>query len=120
MITQTDKSNTTSAHNQHTLQICNYRRNYHWTLSIPEKFYAPADKLKSFEFKIDWTFVHKAPVVLDNTIMVTCSTEEQQKKTRIGNEETTGQMIHRKEKSNFYQKKTVWLGHTLAHDATRS
>ena len=81
MIAQTDKSNTTSAHYQQTLQTCNYRRNYHRILSIPEKFYAPADKLTGFEFKMDWTLVHKASVFLDNIIMVTVSTEEQKTKT---------------------------------------
>ena len=84
-------------------------------------FYGAADIPPIFQEKIDRTLGHQIPVWLDDIIIVTRGTKEQHTQnlesvlTKLENE---GCMASKK-KSKFYQKETVWLGHTFSQDGIR-
>ena len=70
----------------------------------------------------DRTLGHQTPVWLDDIIVVTRGTKEQDTQklesvlAKLGNESFRAS----KKQSKFYQKETVWLGHTLSKDGIRS
>ena len=84
-------------------------------------FYGPADIPTIFQEKIDRTLGHQIPVWLDDIIIATRGTKEQHTQklesvlTKLENEGYKAS----KKKSKFYQKETVWLGHTISQDGIR-
>ena len=84
-------------------------------------FYGPADITTIYQEKIGRTFGHQKPVWLDDLIIVTRGTKDKHTQklesvlTKLGNEEYKAS----KKKSKFYQKETVWLGHTISQDGIR-
>ena len=84
-------------------------------------FYGPADIPTIFQEKIDRTLGHQTPVWLDDIIIVTRGTKEEHTRklysvlTKLENEGYKAS----KKKSKFYQKETIWLGHTISRDGIR-
>ena len=84
-------------------------------------FYGPADIPTIFQEKINRTLGHQIPVWLDDIIIVTRGTKEQHTRklesvlTKLENEGYKAS----KKKSKFYQKESVWLGHTISQDGIR-
>ena len=84
-------------------------------------FYGPSDIPTIFQEKIDRTLGHQIPVWLDDIIIVTRGTKEQHTQklesvlTKLENEGYKAS----KKKSKFYQKESVWLGHTISQDGIR-
>ena len=84
-------------------------------------FHGPADIPTIFQKKIDRTLGHETPVWLDDIIVVTRGTKEEQTEklesvlTKLENE---GYKASKKQ-SKFYLKETVWLGHTIARNGIR-
>ena len=84
-------------------------------------FYGPADIPTIFQEKIDRTLGHQTPVWLDDIIIVTRGTKEEHTRklysvlTKLENEGYKAS----KNKSKFYQKETIWLGHTISQDRIR-
>ena len=84
-------------------------------------FYGPADIATIFQEKIDRIRGHQIPVWLDDIIVVTRGTKKQHTQklesilTKLENEGYKAS----KKKPNFYQKETVWLGHTISQDGIR-
>ena len=84
-------------------------------------FYGPADIPTIFQEKIDRTLGHQATVWLDDIIIVTRGTKEEHNRivySVLSKRENEGYRASKK-KSNFYQKETVWLGHTISQDGIR-
>ena len=81
-------------------------------------FYSRADIPTIFQEKIDRTLSHQTPVWLDDIIIVTRGTKEEHTRklysvlTKLENEGYKAS----KKKSKFYQKETIWLGHTISQD----
>ena len=84
-------------------------------------FYGPADIPTIFQEKIDRTLGHQTPVWLDDIIIVTRGTKEEHTRklysvlTKLENEGYKAS----KKKTKFYQKETIWLGHTISQDGIR-
>ena len=84
-------------------------------------FYGPADIPTIFQEKIDSTLGHQTTVWLDDIIIVTRGTKEEHTRklysvlTKLENEGYKAS----KKKSTFYQKETIWLGHTISQDGIR-
>ena len=84
-------------------------------------FYGPADIPTIFQEKIDRTLGHQTTVWLDDIIIVTRGTKEEHTRklysvlTKLENEGYKAS----KKKSKFYQKETIWLGHTISQDGIR-
>ena len=84
-------------------------------------FYGPADILLIFQGKIDRTLGNQTPVWLDDIIIVTRGTKDENTRnlqsvlTKLENEGYKAS----KKKSKFYQKETIWLGHTISQDGIR-
>ena len=84
-------------------------------------FYGHADIPTIFQEKIDRTLGHQTQVCLDDIIIVTRGTKEEHTRklhsvlTKLENEGYRAS----KEKSKFYQKETIWLGHTISQDGIR-
>ena len=74
-----------------------------------------------FQEKIDPTLGHQIPVWLDDIIIVTRGTKEQHTQklesvlTKLEKEGYKASKI----KSKFYEKETVWLGHTISQDGIK-
>ena len=83
-------------------------------------FYGPADIPTVFQEKIDRTLEDQTPVCLDDIIIVTRGTKKEHTRklysvlTKLENEGYKAS-----KKSKFYQKETVWLGHTISQDRIR-
>ena len=84
-------------------------------------FYGPADIPSIFQEKIDQTFGHQIRVWLDAKTIVARGTKEQHTQklesvlTKLENEGYKAS----KTKLLFYQKETVWLGHTISQNGIR-
>ena len=84
-------------------------------------FYSPADIPTIFQEKLDRTLGHQTPVWLDDVIIVTRGTKEEHTRklysvlTKLENEGYKAS----KKTSKFYQKETIWLGHTISQDGIR-
>ena len=84
-------------------------------------FYGPADIPTIFQEKIDRTLGHQTPVWLDDIIVVTRGTKEEHTRklySVLTKLEDEGYRASKK-KSKFYQKETIWLGHTISQDGIR-
>ena len=84
-------------------------------------FYGPADKPTIFQEKIDRTLGHQTPVWLDDIIIVTRLIKEEHTRklhSVLSKLENEGRRASKK-KSKFYQKETVWLGHTISQHGIR-
>ena len=83
-------------------------------------FYGPADIPTIFQEKIDRTLGHQTPVWVA-IIIVTRGTKEHTRKlySELSKLENEGYRASKK-KSKFYQKETIWLGHTLSQEGIRS
>ena len=80
-----------------------------------------ADIPTIFQEKIDRTLSHQTPVWLDDIIIVTRGTKEEHTRklySVLSKLENEGYRASKK-KSKFYQKETVWLGHTISQDGIR-
>ena len=88
---------------------------------FPKGFYGPAAIPTIFREKIHRTLGHQIPVWLDDIIIVTRGTKEehtQKLEAVLTKLENKGYEASKK-KSQFYQKETVWLGHTISQDGIR-
>ena len=86
-----------------------------------KRLYGPADLPTIFHEKIDRTLGHQTLGWLDDIIIVTRGTKEEHTRklysvlTKVENEGYRAS----KKKSKFYQKETIWLGHTISQDDIR-
>ena len=84
-------------------------------------FYGLAVISTIFQEKTDRTLGHQTPVWLDDIIVVTRGTKEEHTRklysvlTKLENEGYKAS----KKKSKFYQKETLWHGHTISQDGIR-
>ena len=116
------RANETGTRNKQTLQLCDNRRKNKRILPIFERILRSCRHTNDFLFqdKIDRTLGHQTPVCLDDIIIVTRGTKEEHNRklhsvlTKLENEGYRAS----KKKSKFYQKETLWLGHTISQDIT--
>ena len=81
-------------------------------------FYGPGDIPTIFQEEIDRKLGHQTPVSLDGIIFVTRGTKEEHTRklySVVTKLEDEGYRASKK-KSKFYQKETMWLGHTKSQD----
>ena len=115
------RTNNASTGNQKTLELYSYRRQYGRILPIPKGILPSCRHTKHFPRKKDRTFGHQTPEWLHDIIVVTRGMKEKHTKklysalNKLENEGYEGS----KKKSNFYQKETIWLGHTISQDGIR-
>ena len=84
-------------------------------------FYGPADIPTIFQEKIDKTLGHQPLVWLDDIIIVTRGTKKEHTQNLYSVLTKLEDEGHRasKKRSKFYQKETIWLGHTISQDGIR-
>ena len=86
-----------------------------------KRFYGPADILTLFQEKLDRTLEHQTPIWLDDIITVTRGTKGEHTRKLLSvltKLEDEGYQAS-KMKSKFYQKETIWLGHTISQNGIR-
>ena len=114
------RANETGTRNKQTLQICDNRRKTKRILPIFERIPRFADKPTIFQEKIDRTLGHQTPVWLDDIIFVTRGTKgEHTRKLHSVLTKLENEGYRASKKSKFYQKETLWLGHTISQDGIR-
>ena len=107
-----------------TSQHCNFAvtgENMNGYYRFLKGFYGPANIPTISQEKIDRNLRHQTPVWLDDIIIVTRGTKEEHTRklySVLSKLENEGYQAS-KNKSKFYQKETIWLGHTIPQDGIR-